>query len=316
MRRFRLPPQILRLVLLALAIVGSYLVARSFLVPPSFGEYGWYRGDALNLIASRDPVFAGKKACDECHSDILHNLAADAHKTLSCEGCHGVCQEHAIIRTSCPTRPPAVTASGVTKPIRPGRPGSSKSSSKITTGPNALNVTCRINPPKPMKNQISRRGSLLRMGAAFLGLLTLSAARAAKAAVQNVFVSTSAPKGYDPTKHKWLMCIDANKCIGCGLCAEACKKENDVPEGPYYRTWIERYIITKPKPGSGANPRRDAGGFSRTAGCTAFPEPSGAEGPDPAFVLRAQAVQPVRTFALRPGLPGRRDVSTRRTARC
>ena len=81
-------------------------------------------------------------------------------------------------------------------------------------------------------------------------MLTLSAARTAKAAVQNVFVSTSAPKGYDPTKHKWLMCIDDNKCIGCGLCAEACKKENGVPEGPYYRTWIERYIIPKPKPGS------------------------------------------------------------------
>ena len=61
-----------------------------------------------------------------------------------------------------------------------------------------------------MKNQINRRGSLLRMGGAIAGLLTISAARAAKAAVQTVFVSTSAPNGYDPTKHRWLMCIDAN----------------------------------------------------------------------------------------------------------
>jgi hypothetical protein len=94
MRRFKLPPQILRLVLLTLAIVGSYLVARSFLTPASFGQYGWYRGDALAEIASRPPVFAGKKSCDECHSDILHNLAADAHKTLSCEACHGVSRAH------------------------------------------------------------------------------------------------------------------------------------------------------------------------------------------------------------------------------
>ena len=65
-----------------------------FLTPPSFGQYGWYRGDALAEIASRPPVFAGKKACDECHSDILHKLAADAHKTLSCEACHGVSREH------------------------------------------------------------------------------------------------------------------------------------------------------------------------------------------------------------------------------
>ena len=55
---------------------------------------GWYRGDALAEIASRTPVFAGKQACDECHSDILHKLAADKHKTLSCEACHGVSREH------------------------------------------------------------------------------------------------------------------------------------------------------------------------------------------------------------------------------
>jgi hypothetical protein len=94
MRLFKLPPQILRLVLLTLAIVGSYLVARAFLTPASFGEYGWYRGAALAEIAARTPVYAGKMACDECHSDILHKLAGDAHKTLSCEACHGVSRDH------------------------------------------------------------------------------------------------------------------------------------------------------------------------------------------------------------------------------
>src|SRR5690349_20769218 len=94
MRRPSLPPQILRLILLTLAIVGSYLVARSFLTPSSFGQYGWYRGSALGEIAARTPVFAGKKSCDECHSDIVHKLDAGAHKTLSCEACHGVSREH------------------------------------------------------------------------------------------------------------------------------------------------------------------------------------------------------------------------------
>jgi len=95
MNRFKMPPQILRLVLLTLAIVGSYLVARAFLTPASFKQYGWYRGDALEEIASRTPVYAGKKACDECHSEILQKLAKDAHKTLSCEACHGVSRLHA-----------------------------------------------------------------------------------------------------------------------------------------------------------------------------------------------------------------------------
>ncbi len=91
----KMPPQIVRLLLLTLGIVGSYLVARHFLTPPSFGQYGWYRADAMELLASRTPVFAGKKACDECHSDVLKKLASGPHKTLSCEACHGVSSEHA-----------------------------------------------------------------------------------------------------------------------------------------------------------------------------------------------------------------------------
>jgi hypothetical protein len=95
MRPFKMPPQITRLVLLTLAIVGSYLIARAFLTPPSFGEHGWYRGDALGEVANaREPLFAGKQACGERYPDILHALAADAHKTLSCEDCHGVSREH------------------------------------------------------------------------------------------------------------------------------------------------------------------------------------------------------------------------------
>lgn len=101
-----------------------------------------------------------------------------------------------------------------------------------------------------MSNPLSRRGVLRRISAAVAGLLALPAAKAAKAAVQKVLVSADAPEDYDPSQHKWRMAIDANRCIGCGLCAEACKKENHVPEGPYYRTWVERYVITKPKAGS------------------------------------------------------------------
>jgi len=89
-----MPPQIFRLVLLTVGIVGSYMVARAFLTPRSFGEYGWYRGNALEELASRTPVYAGKKACDECHSDVLEKLAKGAHKTLSCEACHGVSRDH------------------------------------------------------------------------------------------------------------------------------------------------------------------------------------------------------------------------------
>jgi hypothetical protein len=94
MPRFKLPPQILCLVLLTLAIVGSYLTARAFLKPTSFGELGWYRANALVELRSRTPVYAGKQACDECHSDVLQKLGKFEHKNLSCEACHGPCREH------------------------------------------------------------------------------------------------------------------------------------------------------------------------------------------------------------------------------
>jgi len=92
--RFTLPPQIVRLVLLTIGIVGSYMVARYFLTPKSFGDYGWYRGDALTESASQPRTYAGKKACGECHTDELEQLSSFEHKTLSCEVCHGPALKH------------------------------------------------------------------------------------------------------------------------------------------------------------------------------------------------------------------------------
>ncbi len=89
-----MPPQLIRLVLLAAGIVVAYSVARYCLTPPSFRQYGWSRGAALTELRTKDPVFAGKQACEECHGDELKKLAGHAHKSLSCEGCHGPSQAH------------------------------------------------------------------------------------------------------------------------------------------------------------------------------------------------------------------------------
>jgi predicted CXXCH cytochrome family protein len=95
MSGFRLPPQILRLVLLAIVIGATYAVARVALTPRSFGRYGHYRGAALEEIAAREPTFAGAKACDECHGDEAGVLAKYEHRGISCESCHGPARAHA-----------------------------------------------------------------------------------------------------------------------------------------------------------------------------------------------------------------------------
>ncbi len=49
---------------------------------------------------------------------------------------------------------------------------------------------------------------------------------------------------YDPSKHEYLYLVDVSKCIGCGSCVRACERENNVPKH-YFRTWIERYHVSR-----------------------------------------------------------------------
>ncbi len=49
---------------------------------------------------------------------------------------------------------------------------------------------------------------------------------------------------YDWYKHYYAYVIDTTKCIGCGNCVRACKRENNVVE-QFFRTWVEQYRITE-----------------------------------------------------------------------
>ena len=74
-----------------------------------------------------------------------------------------------------------------------------------------------------MNEKLSRRRLLAKLSLAAFSVSAAPVASAAKATVQKILVRSDAPKNYVPTKHKWQMAIDANRCIGCGHCAEACK---------------------------------------------------------------------------------------------
>ena len=83
--------------LAAVFIVGFslFLLARTYFVPKSFGQYGHYRANALQEISAREPRYAGHATCEECHSDVLDVKKAGKHAGVNCEACHGPQAKHA-----------------------------------------------------------------------------------------------------------------------------------------------------------------------------------------------------------------------------
>lgn len=94
-----MPPQISRILALAAAVVAAYFVARHFLVPASFGQYGWYRGEAFKDYDALPTVYAGAQACADCHADQGELKAKGGHQHIACESCHGALQAHALSPT-------------------------------------------------------------------------------------------------------------------------------------------------------------------------------------------------------------------------
>jgi ABC-type nickel/cobalt efflux system permease component RcnA len=77
-----------------------FLVIRRYVIPPSFGQYGHYRGAAVTEISQRPLHFAGHDACETCHTDQADAKKAGKHAHVNCEACHGPLAKHADDPTS------------------------------------------------------------------------------------------------------------------------------------------------------------------------------------------------------------------------
>ena len=108
--RFKDQEHLIRMGGLLLAGVVAFFALRGILVPKDFGEYGHYRAGALDDNRARQIVYAGQKACTDCHTEVVEARKGSRHATIGCESCHGPLAKHAAEPAAeKPRRPDAKT---------------------------------------------------------------------------------------------------------------------------------------------------------------------------------------------------------------
>jgi hypothetical protein len=86
---------VFRLVFLLVLVVGGFLIVRNLFVPPSFGQYGHYRGDNLAEQRAMPIRHGGIESCRACHAGEWGEHSAGVHKSVPCEDCHAPLITHA-----------------------------------------------------------------------------------------------------------------------------------------------------------------------------------------------------------------------------
>ena len=120
---FRSTAHLSRVVLLLVIGLVVFLVIRRAIVPAGFGAMGHYRPASLDDVSSKPIKFAGREACETCHSDQVEAKNKGEHAHVACEACHGPLAKHAEDPTSLVPQLPDIAdyVRVATKPIPPNR---------------------------------------------------------------------------------------------------------------------------------------------------------------------------------------------------
>ncbi len=94
MRDFKDAEHLFRLLSLFVVGIIAFVLLRGFMVPRSFGQYGHYRGNAIQEIAALPISYAGHQACQDCHADVVEQKLKGVHAHVNCETCHGALAKH------------------------------------------------------------------------------------------------------------------------------------------------------------------------------------------------------------------------------
>jgi len=86
---------VFRAAILLIAVVVTLILSRSLFVPETWGEYGWYRGAAVDEHRARQVRHLGDETCAMCHEAEFDVHAEGAHASVRCELCHGPVTLHA-----------------------------------------------------------------------------------------------------------------------------------------------------------------------------------------------------------------------------
>jgi len=89
-----MPLHISRLLLLLGAFLILAVIARNYVLDPSYYQFGDYRGDAVVEIAAGSPQYKGAAYCQMCHGERHTEWTAGVHRSVKCEVCHGPARAH------------------------------------------------------------------------------------------------------------------------------------------------------------------------------------------------------------------------------
>lgn len=86
---------VFRAAILLLAVLIAMVLGRSAFVPETWGEFGRYRGAAVNDFREKPILHGGDDSCAMCHDEEYAEHAAGVHAPLRCELCHAPVALHA-----------------------------------------------------------------------------------------------------------------------------------------------------------------------------------------------------------------------------